>query len=163
MPHANAYAPNAPDPAAAPGAGADLLGAYLDRLAATGRGSPPYVGAARRFFRSWPDPQDWAAQPLADRLAADHQTRPVITFLMLHHDGQPITFTQVAATTGLARSTLYRNAALRAVIEHHQQNNDGPLSPLSPLTDQLATLRVAVDTLAERVRSHEEQLRRLQN
>lgn len=89
MPRANAYAPNAPDPAAAPGAGADLLGAYLDRLAATGRGSPPYVGAARRFFRSWPDPQDWAAQPLADRLAADHQTRPVITFLMLHHGLRP--------------------------------------------------------------------------
>lgn len=78
----------------------------------------------------------------------------------LARDGHPITFTQVAAATGLARSTLYRNAALRAVIEHHQQNNDGPLTPL---TDQLATLRVAVDTLAERVRSHEEQLRRLQN
>ncbi|GAA1161752.1 DUF6262 family protein [Ornithinicoccus hortensis] len=59
----------------------------------------------------------------------------------LARDGEPITFTQVAATTGLARSTLYRNAALRAVIEHHQHHTDGPLSPL---TDQLATLRVAV-------------------
>ncbi|OLT18144.1 integrase [Serinicoccus sp. CUA-874] len=66
-----------------------MLGAYLDRLAATGRGSPPYERAARRFFQSWPDPQDWAALPLADRLAADSATRPVITFLMLHRGLRP--------------------------------------------------------------------------
>ena len=64
------------------------------------------------------------------------------------------------AVTGLARSTLYRNATLRTIVEHHQRSTDGPLVPL---TDQIATLRAAVNTLADRVRSHEEQLRRLQN
>ncbi|OLT18041.1 hypothetical protein BJF80_01765 [Serinicoccus sp. CUA-874] len=78
----------------------------------------------------------------------------------LARDGRPVTFTQVAAVTGLARSTLYRNRALRAVVEHHQRSTDGPLAPL---TDQIATLRATVNALADRVRSHEEQLRRLQN
>jgi len=78
----------------------------------------------------------------------------------LARDGRPVTFTAVAAATGLSRSTLYRNAALHAIIEHHQHADDGPLTAI---TDEIATLRAAVSTLAERVRSHEEQLRRLRN
>ena len=76
----------------------------------------------------------------------------------LARDGRPVTFAAVATITGLARSTLYRNTALRAVVEHHQRATDGPLQPL---TDEIATLRAAVNTLADRVRSHDEQLRRL--
>lgn len=78
----------------------------------------------------------------------------------LARDGHSVTFTAVATATGLSRSTLYRNTALRAVIEHHQHTADGPLTAI---TDEIATLRAAVNTLAERVRSHEEQLRRLRN
>jgi Family of unknown function (DUF6262) len=78
----------------------------------------------------------------------------------LASDGQPITFSAIAAATGLSRSTLYRNTALRAIVEHHKHAPDGPLTAI---TDELATLRAAVSTLAERVRSHEEQLRRLRN
>jgi hypothetical protein len=78
----------------------------------------------------------------------------------LVHDGRPVTFTAIATTTGLSRSTLYRNPALRALVEHHKHAPDGPLTAL---TDEIATLRAAVSTLAERVRSHEEQLRRLHN
>ena len=51
-------------------------------------------------------------------------------------------------------------AALRALVEHHKHHSDGPLTAI---TDEIATLRAAVNTLAERVRSHEEQLRRLRN
>lgn len=76
----------------------------------------------------------------------------------LARDGREVTFTAIATATGLSRSTLYRNPPLRAIVEQHQHATDGPLTPL---TDEIATLRAAVSTLAARVRSHEEQLRRL--
>jgi transposase-like protein len=78
----------------------------------------------------------------------------------LVRDGRPVTFTAVATTTGLSRSTLYRNPAIRTLVEHHKQRPDGPMTAI---TDEIATLRAAVNTLAERVRSHEEQLRRLRS
>ena len=74
--------------------------------------------------------------------------------------GRPITFTAIAAITGISRSTLYRNAGLRAIIEHHKNTPEGPITAI---TDDVATLRAAVTTLADQVRSHEEQLRRLRN
>src|SRR5215207_10159889 len=89
MQHANASAPETVDAADLHLRGEDLLAAYLDRLHATDRGNVSYERAARRFFRAWPDPQAWAAQPLADRLAEDKATRPVVTFLMLHHGLHP--------------------------------------------------------------------------
>lgn len=79
----------------------------------------------------------------------------------LVRDRQSVTFTAVADATGLSRSTLYRNAALRAVVEHHQHATAA--RPLTAITDEIATLRAAVNTLAERVRNHEEQLRRLRD
>jgi DNA-binding IclR family transcriptional regulator len=78
----------------------------------------------------------------------------------LARDGQPVTFTAIATATGLSRSTLYRNTALRALVEHHKQRPDGPMTAI---TDEIATLRAAVSSLAKRVRNHEEQLRRLRN
>jgi len=89
MQHANASAPSTPDVTGLGLRGEDLLAAYLDHLRATGRGNLSYERAARRFFRAWPDPQSWAAQPLEDRLAADKATRPVVTFLMLHQGLHP--------------------------------------------------------------------------
>ena len=78
----------------------------------------------------------------------------------LHHDGQPVTFTAVAATTGIGRTTLYRNPDLRAVIDQHRHRaNTG--GTLTGLTDEIATLRTAVEAIADRVRKHAEQLRRL--
>lgn len=65
--------------------GGDLHAAYLDYLARTGRGNVAYERAARVFFERWPDPHQWAAEPLALRLAATSATRPILTFLMLHH------------------------------------------------------------------------------
>ncbi|WP_405088822.1 DUF6262 family protein [Microbispora sp. NBC_01389] len=78
----------------------------------------------------------------------------------LHHDGQPVTFTAVAAITGLGRTTLYRNPTLRAVIDEHRHRTTAS-GTLTGITDEIATLRTAVDAIADRVRRHEEQLRRL--
>jgi len=78
----------------------------------------------------------------------------------LRRDGHQVTFTAVAAATGTARSTLYRNAAIRAVI-NEQRHRHATGGTLAGLTDEIATLRTVIDELAARVRSHEEQLRRL--
>lgn len=77
----------------------------------------------------------------------------------LLRDGMPVTFAAVAARTGTSRSTLYRNQELRSLIEHHRRGQaDGTITAL---TDEIATLRTAVATLADKVRSHDTQLRRL--
>ena len=78
----------------------------------------------------------------------------------LARDRRPITFTAIATATGLSRSTLDRNMTLRALVEHHKH---APNGAVTAITDEIATLRAAVSTLAERVRSHEEQLRRLRS
>lgn len=78
----------------------------------------------------------------------------------LARDGRPVTFTAIATATGLSRSTLYRNPSLRALVEHHKQRTD---ESITAITDEIATLRATVNTLAERVRNHEEQLRRLRS
>jgi integrase len=78
MPLATASAPSA-----------DLHAAYLDYLRRTGRGNAAYSWAARVFFRRWPDPRGWAAEPLETRLSAGTSTRPIITFLMLHRALRP--------------------------------------------------------------------------
>ena len=78
----------------------------------------------------------------------------------LRQDGQPVTFTAVATATGVGRTTLYRNPDLRAVVDQHR--HQAPTSgTLTGLTDEIATLRIAVEAIADRVRKHEEQLRRL--
>ena len=89
MRHANASALSSGDAPIALLRGSDLRDAYLRHLRATGRGNLPYERAARRFFETWSDPQDWAATPLAERLSAGSATRPVITFLMLHGGLRP--------------------------------------------------------------------------
>ena len=78
----------------------------------------------------------------------------------LHRDGQPVTFTAVAARTGLGRTTLYRDPTLRAVIDEHRHRTAAS-GTLTGLTDEIATLRTALEALADKVRRHEEQLRRL--
>lgn len=79
----------------------------------------------------------------------------------LHHDGKDVTFTAVAARTGLGRSTLYRDPTIRAFIEEHRHRTTTS-GTFAGLTDEIATLRAALDALATRVRRHEEQLRRLE-
>lgn len=78
----------------------------------------------------------------------------------LRRDGKDVTFTAIAARTSLGRTTLYRDPTIRAVIEEHRRGAAAS-GTFTGLTDEIAILRAAVDTLAERVRHQEEKLRRL--
>jgi len=78
----------------------------------------------------------------------------------LLRDAEPVSFTNVAARTGVSRTTLYRDENLRAVVEEHRQRSHDPRS-LSGVVAEVAHLRTALEALSERVRGHEEQLRRL--
>jgi Family of unknown function (DUF6262) len=75
--------------------------------------------------------------------------------------GQQVTFTAVAASTGLATTTLYRNQQLRAVVDEHR-TRQVEARTLSSLTSEIAHLRTALEAVAATVRRHEEQLRKLQ-
>ncbi len=79
----------------------------------------------------------------------------------LSHDDQPVTFTAVAERAGLARATLYRNPALRALIEEHR-SGQADTRTLTGLNTEIAHLRTALEAVAERVRGHEERIRRLE-
>jgi integrase len=61
----------------------ELLGGYQAALAARGAGNKSFDCAARAFLARWPDPQDWAAEPLPVRLAASPSARPFLNYLML--------------------------------------------------------------------------------
>ena len=78
----------------------------------------------------------------------------------LLRNGQAVTFTAVAALTGLGRTTLYRDPMIRAVIEENR-HRAATSGTLASLTDEIATLHAALETLAASVRRHEEQLRKL--
>ena len=69
---------------APPPAGEALLRQYAAWLAARGRGNRCFAGGAAGFLRRWPDPRSFAAEPLEVMLGQDQQTRPFITFLLLH-------------------------------------------------------------------------------
>jgi hypothetical protein len=75
-------------------------------------------------------------------------------------EGQPVTFDEVAARSGLARATLYRNPDLRAIVEEHRTRGR-EAHTLSGLSTEIAHLRTALDAIATNVRRHEEELRRL--
>ncbi len=73
---------------------------------------------------------------------------------------QPVTFAAVADAAHVSRATLYRNPALRALVEHHRRSST-PTSPLDRLDEDVATLRIAIKELADQIRRHDEQIRRL--
>jgi hypothetical protein len=72
----------------------------------------------------------------------------------------PVTFTAVAARAAVSRATLYRDESLRAVVEDHRQRSHDPRS-LSGVLAEVRHLRTAVEALSDKVRRHDEQLRRL--
>jgi hypothetical protein len=74
---------------------------------------------------------------------------------------QPVTFTAVAEHAGLARATLYRNPTLRALVEQHRLGQIDTRT-LSGLSTEIDHLRTALEAIAERVRDHEERVRRLE-
>ena len=74
--------------------------------------------------------------------------------------GQPITFTAVAAQAQISRATLYRDQQLRAIVDEHRTRQTDTRT-LTGLSTEIAHLRTAVEALAEGVKRHEEQLRKL--
>ncbi len=79
----------------------------------------------------------------------------------LLHNGDEVSFTTVASLSGISRTTLYRDSTLRSVVEEHRTRSHDPRT-MSGLTSEVGHLRTAVEALAERVRHHEEQLRRIE-
>jgi hypothetical protein len=73
----------APEPARA------LLGAYRAWLSSRGLGNHNFEQGARWFLVRWPAPHAWAEEPLAVRLAAGGNVRPLLSFLMLHGHLRP--------------------------------------------------------------------------
>ncbi|WP_333894590.1 DUF6262 family protein [Mycolicibacterium gadium] len=67
--------------------------------------------------------------------------------------GDPVTFDEVAARTGLGRATLYRNPDLRTIIEEHRTRGRE--------AHTLSHLRTALEAIATTVRRHEEEIRRI--
>ena len=67
-----------------------LIDAYLAYLARIGRNSDVrYERAAERFLERWPDPMDWAAEPLSVRRQARQRVRRFVMFLLLHGHLRP--------------------------------------------------------------------------
>ena len=75
--------------------------------------------------------------------------------------GQPVTFNQVAVRAGVSRTTLYRRADLRAIVDEHRARGRDATT-LTGLTVQIDQLRRSLESVAARVRRHEEQLRHLE-
>lgn len=75
--------------------------------------------------------------------------------------GQPVTFGEVATRARISRTTLYRRADLRAVVDEHRARGRDA-STLTGLAVQIDQLRRSLEAVADRVRRHEEQLRRLE-
>ena len=71
--------------------------------------------------------------------------------------GKPVTFTAVAAATGVSRATLYRHPDLRAVVDGHRTRPTA-----SALAVEVHQLRTALEAVAAKTRRQEERLRRLE-
>ena len=94
----------------------------------------------------------------ADR---DELTRVEAACAELPAAGQPVTFREVAARARISRTTLYRRADLRALVEEHRARGRDATT-LSALTVQIDQLRRSLEALAAKVRRHEETIRRLE-
>ena len=75
--------------------------------------------------------------------------------------GQPVTFAEVASRAQISRTTLYRRADLRAVIDDHRARGQDA-STLTSLTIQISRLHHSLEAVAAKVRRHEESIRRLE-
>jgi len=94
-------------------------------------------------------------------MPADHdeQARVEAACAELAAAGQPVTFAEVAARGRISRTTLYRRADLRAVIEEHRARGRDATT-LSGLAVQIDQLRRSLEAVAAKVRRHEETIRR---
>ena len=75
--------------------------------------------------------------------------------------GRRVTFNAVAEQTAISRTTLYRRADLRALVDEHRAKGRDATT-LSGITIQIDQLRRGLEAVARNVRRHEERLRRLE-
>ncbi|WP_219420362.1 hypothetical protein [Pseudonocardia nigra] len=75
-------------------------------------------------------------------------------------NGADITFTAVAAESGISRATCYRRRELRAIIDRYRSHH-GELLTLTNLADRIDNLTQALDAVAAKVRRQEEEIRAL--
>jgi uncharacterized protein DUF6262 len=96
-------------------------------------------------------------------MPADHDQAALVedACTALVTTGKPVTFTEIAARTQISRTTLYRRADLRAVIDEHKARGHHATT-LTTLTVQIEQMRRSLEAVADKVRRHEEQLRRLE-
>jgi hypothetical protein len=94
----------------------------------------------------------------ADR---DQPTRVEAACAELAAAGQLVTFKEIAARTQISRTTLYRRADLRAVVDEHRARGHDATT-LTGLTVQIDQLRRSLEAVAAKVRRHEETIRRLE-
>jgi len=73
--------------------------------------------------------------------------------------GEDITIAAVAQRVGIARSTIYRNQVFKKIIEQHRLT--APDETITAITEEIATLRSSITTLATTVHRHETQIRDL--
>ena len=75
---------------AVPPQAAAIYDAYRGWLTARGVGNKTFDSGARCFLARFPDPQAWAALPLAARLAGTRpHLQPLLNFLMLYRHLRP--------------------------------------------------------------------------
>jgi hypothetical protein len=96
-------------------------------------------------------------------MPADHddQARIETACAELAAAGQPVTFAEVASRARISRTTLYRRADLRAVIDEHRARGCDATT-LSGLTVQIDQIRRSLEAVAAKVRRHEETIRRIE-
>ena len=90
----------------------------------------------------------------------DHLTRTEAACAELTATGQPITFTAVAVLARISRTTFYRRADLRAIIDDHRTRGQDATT-LTGLAVQIDQMRRSLEAVAAKVRRHEETIRRL--
>lgn len=73
---------NAPAADTPPPTGERLLALWRERQTATGRGNSASDFEARRFLARWPDPRDWAGEPLPVRLAIPSAANSLVMFVI---------------------------------------------------------------------------------
>jgi hypothetical protein len=75
--------------------------------------------------------------------------------------GQPVTFADIANLTQISRTTLYRRADLRAIIDEHRARGHDATT-LTSLSIQISQLHRSLEAVAAKVRRQEETIRRLE-
>src|ERR1035437_9818206 len=77
----------------------------------------------------------------------DIVTRAEQACAQLAQDGQPVTFTAVAALAQISRATLYRDTALRALVDEHRRRA-AQANTLTGLASDIAALHAALAAVA---------------